>query len=315
VSCYASDRLARYRTLTAPSKLALGAGRLGAFWQGNSLRESVRTLEAALEGGIRVIDTADVYALGLSERVVGRVLRGRRADTLVCTKLGQLKTPLATLVAHQRAGTLSLASLSAAIPRKTPADAALVPRSFDSAYLRWAMERSLARLGSEQVDIVLLHSPTVDDVRARRFEPAAQHFLSSGQAANFGISCDNVAVARAAAELPYVSFVELPFDIASPSQRGALSELAAQGIGVLARSPFAGGQLIAKLRAAFGRFDDELAACCVQAVSELPEVFSTIIGMSSAARVRENLRLLALPVSPQRRAEVEQLFASGKAAS
>jgi D-threo-aldose 1-dehydrogenase len=277
---------------------------LGAFWQGNSLRASVQTLQAALAGGIHVIDTADVYALGLSERVIGRVLEDTAAKPILCTKIGQLKTPLATLKVHQLLHKLSVRSLAEAVPRKTPADASLVPRCFDSRYLRWALAQSLTRLGVERVDILLLHSPTARDVHRRSFEPAAKEFLRRGQATHFGISCDDAGVARAAMELPYVSFVELPIDIASAQERALLAELHARGIGVMARSPFAGGALIEKVRAAFGRFDDELAACCLQAVTALPEVFTTIVGMSSAARVQENLRLAALPVSPSLRAEL-----------
>ncbi|HEY6881023.1 MAG TPA: aldo/keto reductase, partial [Polyangiales bacterium] len=117
---------ARYRSLQVPSKLALGAGRLGAFWQGNSLRSAARTLEAALDAGVSVLDTADVYALGLSERVIGHVLRRRHVRPILCTKLGQLKTPISTWMAHHKTGRLSLGSLPAALPRRTPADASLV---------------------------------------------------------------------------------------------------------------------------------------------------------------------------------------------
>jgi aryl-alcohol dehydrogenase-like predicted oxidoreductase len=304
-----SNRSVRYETRISPSKLALGAGRLGAFWQGHSSRESARTLSAALDAGIRLIDTADVYALGLSERVIGRVLRQRRAETLLCTKLGQLKTPLSTLAAHRASGSLSLASLRAAIPRRTPVDPTHVPRCFDSAYLRWALGRSLTRLRSPRVDILLLHGPTQLDLAARLFEPAITRALRDGDAAHFGVSCDDADVALAAAELPYVSFIELPVDVGHPAERAIVARLAASGIGVLARSPFARGELIARVTRELGLFDEESAAYCLQAVTEFPDVFTTIVGMHSPARVHENVRLLSLPISPRRRAEIERALA------
>lgn len=49
-------------------------------------KEGVRTIHAALDAGINVIDTADAYASGESEEVVGRALKGRRDDVLIATK-------------------------------------------------------------------------------------------------------------------------------------------------------------------------------------------------------------------------------------
>jgi aryl-alcohol dehydrogenase-like predicted oxidoreductase len=294
----------RYRTATVPSKLAFGAGRLGAFWQGRSLLESKRALEAALTGGINLIDTADVYALGISERLIGHVLKTRREAVVLCTKLGQLKTPRATIAADSLQHRLSLRSVLAAIPRKTPRDVNRVPRCFESRYLQWAMARSLRRLRAEHVDILLLHSPTREDIAGARFESAAHHFLRTGVASNFGVSCDDVETALAASRLEYVSYIELPVDIAHPASVAAVEKLRARGVGVLARSPFGGGALLERLRPPGSELDEETAACCLQAVSEIPGVLSTIVGMRSAARVETNLRLLHRTVSPERRSEL-----------
>jgi len=50
--------------------------------------ESSATLNAALDLGVTLIDTADVYGAGHNERLVGRALRGRRDDAVLCTKFG-----------------------------------------------------------------------------------------------------------------------------------------------------------------------------------------------------------------------------------
>jgi len=72
----------RYRTLgrtgIAVSPYALGAMMFGAF--GNRDHDdSIRIIHKALDAGINMIDTADVYSLGESEEIVGKALQGRRA--------------------------------------------------------------------------------------------------------------------------------------------------------------------------------------------------------------------------------------------
>ncbi|MDB4976796.1 MAG: putative oxidoreductase, aryl-alcohol dehydrogenase like protein [Myxococcaceae bacterium] len=300
----------RYQVRVTPSELALGAARLGAFWKGDSPRSALHTVETALELGINVLDTADVYALGLSERIIGALARHKRERLLLCTKVGQLKTPLATLRAHAMQRKLSLASFAAAIPRRTPSDVELVPRCYESAYLEYAFRASLRRLRSERVDMLLLHSPSLRDLEARRFEAAALRMLDRGQAMNFGVSCDTAEVARAAAKLSYVSFIELPVDVLASEQRALATELSALGIGVLARSPFGGGELSRYFAEKLGRFDADTQAYCLQTVVKTPGVFSTVVGMGSAERVRENVALLRRPVASDKRAQIERLLPS-----
>src|SRR5688572_10733315 len=83
----------------APSRLAeldlpevtVGCGRLGAFWQGRGVLEGRSAVLEALCLGIRSFDTADVYARGISERLIGNAIKGL-GDAIVVTKVGQLKT-------------------------------------------------------------------------------------------------------------------------------------------------------------------------------------------------------------------------------
>lgn len=303
--------MARYANSKVTSKLALGAARLGAFWQGKSMLESQRVLRASLALGVNFVDTADVYALGLSERLIGALPRAERERVIVCTKVGQLKTPLASFMAHRMQDKLSLASVVAALPRSTPKDVSLVPRCFEAAYVEYALAQSLRRLRAERVDIVLLHSPSLADLAARRFEAAAERILSTGDAAHFGVSCDTAAVARKAAELPYVSFVELPVDVLTDEHRVAVSELSARGVGVLARSPFGGGELARYCEKKFGTFDADVQAYCLQTVANMPGVFTTIVGMSTAQRARHNVALLRRSIPAAKLERMQRALLSG----
>src|SRR3984893_11894676 len=69
------------------SEFALGAMNFGAMGNADH-NESVRMIHTALDAGINLIDTADVYSLGESEVIVGKALRGRRDGVVLATKFG-----------------------------------------------------------------------------------------------------------------------------------------------------------------------------------------------------------------------------------
>src|SRR3954447_9762520 len=73
------------RTGVCVSKLCLGAMMFGA-WGNPDHDESIRIIHAALDAGINFIDTADVYAQGESEEIVGKALKARRDDIVLATK-------------------------------------------------------------------------------------------------------------------------------------------------------------------------------------------------------------------------------------
>src|SRR6201998_472781 len=73
------------------SKIALGTWAIGGWmWGGTDENESIRTIHAALDQGINLIDTAPIYGQGRSEEIVGEALRqhGRRESVIVATKVG-----------------------------------------------------------------------------------------------------------------------------------------------------------------------------------------------------------------------------------
>ena len=73
------------------SRIALGTWAIGGWmWGGTDEKESIRTIHAALDQGINLIDTAPVYGFGRSEEIVGEALRqrGRRESIILATKVG-----------------------------------------------------------------------------------------------------------------------------------------------------------------------------------------------------------------------------------
>src|ERR1700675_3705787 len=79
----------RYRTMgttgTSVSVFGLGTMVLGA-WGNTDIDECVAIVRQALDAGVNLVDTADVYAAGETEEIVGRAIAGRRDEVVVATK-------------------------------------------------------------------------------------------------------------------------------------------------------------------------------------------------------------------------------------
>lgn len=109
------------------SPLALGAMNFGS---GTTEAESIRMMHAALDAGINIIDTADVYNGGESERIVGKALADRRDRVVLATK------------AHFRTG-------------DGPNDL-----GNSRLHILQACEASLKRLGTDHIDLYQMHRPS-----------------------------------------------------------------------------------------------------------------------------------------------------------
>ena len=126
---------------------------------GSDDAESIRTIHRALELGVTLIDTAEIYGPYVNEELVGRALKGRRDQVVLATKFG--------LVSHGGAG----------------------PWNLDSGpdNVRIAVEGSLKRLGTDHIDLYYHHR--ID--RNTPIEEAAgavAELIKRGKVLHFGLS-------------------------------------------------------------------------------------------------------------------------------
>lgn len=129
-----------------------------------SHKERLALLECAFEHGITHYDTAPYYGYGEAERVLGEFLKGRRDKVTVTTKYGIMVTGVASsrwITTAARKVFQFAPGLKKLVRRGGPPLARRC--AFTSEELRASLERSLSALGTDHVDLFLLHEPSLED--------------------------------------------------------------------------------------------------------------------------------------------------------
>jgi D-threo-aldose 1-dehydrogenase len=178
--------------LSPPGGPRIGFGCAG-LMQSPSGRHRQRLLAEVFEQGIRHFDVARMYGLGAAERELGRFARGRREQLTIATKFGiEPAGPagrLARLQAPARAAVARLPALRAALKRR--ADAFHQPRRYDLATLRTSLHTSLRELGTEYVDVLLIHDPAPGDaLDMEELGEALEQLRVAGRVRAWGLAGD-----------------------------------------------------------------------------------------------------------------------------
>ncbi|MEV4277437.1 aldo/keto reductase [Actinoplanes xinjiangensis] len=212
------------RTGVQVGTLALGAMNFGAMAR-TGQDEATAIIDAALEAGVNLIDTADMYSQGESERIVGRAIAGRRDDIVLATKAGM---PMGTERNH---------------------------RGGSRRWLITALDDSLRRLGVDHVDLYQIHrwDPATGDDETLS---ALTDLQRAGKIRWFGSStfpAHRIVQAQWAAREHHLSRYVTEQPSYSALQRGiethVLPVTQEYGMGVLAWSPLASGWLSGAIRA------------------------------------------------------------------
>lgn len=165
--------------------LSFGAATLGNLYREVDDASAADTLDAVWQSGVRYVDTAPHYGLGLSERRVGRALRNRpRDEVVVSTKVGRVLEPV-----QAAQGERDLDNLF-----DVPRDHVRVLDYSRDGVVR-SLEASLARLDLERVDIVYVHDP--DDYATIVLDealPALDDLRRQGVIRSFGVGMNQSAL-------------------------------------------------------------------------------------------------------------------------
>lgn len=207
------------RTGWSVSEISFGAWAIGGAWGSVSDSESLAALHQAVDCGVNFIDTADVYGMGRSERLIAQLRRERKDQIIVATKAGRRLSP------HTADG-------------------------YNAKNLGAFVEDSLRNLGTDCLDLLQLHSPPTEVYHRPEVFGALDDLVKAGKIRYYGASVDRVEEAMKAIEYPNLQTVQIIFNCfrQRPSEL-FFPEARKRKVGILARVPLASGVLTGKLTA------------------------------------------------------------------
>ena len=296
-------------------RLGLGCVGLGSA-SGAGWRHDVQLVEEAVDRGVTVFDTADAYGGGMSERVLGRALRRRRADVVVATKVGyRFRERSRGEQSMRRAAAPALAKLrrptgtSVTEPSPRLSGGSYRDQDFSPAYVRQAVDASLRRLNTDYLDVLQLHGPgrictsLLDGFR---------DLVDAGKVHQVGVGAESIEVAAKAVATPGVDVVQLPFGVLDP-EAADLFGVAAPRAEIWARGVLGGGLLkAAALDAPTLRADPKwpridallelsrreglmIDALAVGFVRANVEISTVLLGVTNRDHLRRNVELMESP--------------------
>ncbi|NRQ13399.1 aldo/keto reductase [Ensifer sesbaniae] len=200
------------------SEIGFGAWQIGGSWGDVSEADGKRALHAALDAGVTFIDTADVYGDGRSEKIIAAVLKERGGDKpFVATKAGRRLNP------H-------------------------VAEAYTGENIEAFIDRSLANLGVETLDLVQLHCPPTEVYYRPELFGALGRLVTKGKIRHYGVSVEKVEEALKAIEYPGVATVQIIYNIFRQRPHELFfAEARKKNVGVIVRVPLASGLLSGKI--------------------------------------------------------------------
>jgi aryl-alcohol dehydrogenase-like predicted oxidoreductase len=267
---------------------------LGCMTLGTDIHVAEQIIHAALEEGVNYFDTADLYDFGVNESIVGQALKSVREQVVIATKVGNRWN-------EKKDGW-----------------------SWDPSkkHIKEAVKESIARLGTDYIDLYQLHGGTMDDPIEETIE-AFEELVSEGFVKYYGISSIRPNVIREYASKSNIASVMMQYSILDRRpEEEALRVLRESEISVVARGPVAKGllsdvgirkisekgfmdyseqelrSLLTTLKNHFG--DRSLTEVALRYVLSNPTVASVVAGASSVEQVKNNAKAVrSLPLTEE----------------
>ncbi len=195
----------------------------------------------ALDVGVTLFDTADIYGQGDSERLLGTTLGAERDRAVIVTKAGQHFTSIQHVATAAKRPATALSQQVPGLRKWIAARRARpLPRNLKTTYLRKSLDASLQRLRTDYVDIFLLHSPSADELRRHEAQltDLMDELSDRQKIRHWGISCDSTTAVHSAFMFRRLAVLEVPLRLCLEDP--AMVQAAVwRGIGLLVREIYA----------------------------------------------------------------------------
>jgi len=296
------------RTGLQVSEIGFGALEIGRDWAADvnadpshpTEQEAARVLNGLLDLGVNFIDTAPAY--WSSEEFVGNALAHRRDEFILATKVGEHCDRSGSVYDYSRAATLAF------------------------------IDRSLVRLRTDRIDLLQIHSASMEVLERGETLEAMQEAQTAGKVLHLGMT-GGVNECVRAIEMGGYETVQVPYNLLMLQTEEVLLPLArAKGVGVIIMRGIAGGKLTAKytalkderLRAAIAGFERfvggadgarDLVHLAIAYLLSRDEVSTVILGTRRLEAVVANLEAAHAPLLPALLARVHDYAQSLGAAT
>ena len=315
------------------SEIGFGGSRLGGvFADKNSSKEALDVLRKALDSGITFYDTADMYAQGESESLIGTAFRGRREQVILATKGGYCLPARRNLMKRIKPLVRPIVQALGLKRARLPAGfSGSLSQDFSPSYLTSALESSLRRLQTDYVDLYQLHSPRAPFLQTAAYGEALEaleNLKRQGKIRFYGVATEVPEDVPFCMSAPGISSVQLGFGLLDREalEQEMLAGAQARGLAIIARGCFGGGLLkdgldatqlrattpkwerILELRTLASSTDRTVLDMALQFCRATAGVSVTLLGMRTASHLDENLRYYAArPLSATEYTAIRQL--------
>lgn len=197
---------------------AIGGGGYAYGWGPQDDKQSIETIHKALEMGINWIDTAAVYGLGRSERVVAEAVKGQRDKVIIATKCGLKWDKKGEIYGHLKADSI-----------------------------RKELEDSLSRLQTDYIDLYQIHWPNPDKDIEEAWEVVAKA-IQDGKVRYGGVSNFDVGQMKRVLKTHRITSLQPPYSMLRRAiEKEIMPFCGEQNIGIICYSPMLNGLLTGKV--------------------------------------------------------------------